>query len=287
MRAAVVGHVEWMEFVPVEHVPAAGEIVHATETWEEAAGGGSVAAVQLAEARRRSRLLYRARRRRDRPRREESARGARDRRPRFVSSKPPSAAASPTSTRGASGRSRPSARGSSPAGTTTHCRGTSSRSATRCYFCAGDADALRRARRAKALVATARVLSTLARGAVELDALVGSGKDEAERYRAGRPRPRAPSRRHDIGRARRLGPARRPVRRRPDSEPGGRRLRRRRLLRRRPRICARRRSRDARCARVRGPLRCGSARRARRPRRGGSAFALTIISIPLYSVIEI
>ena len=35
------------------------------------------------------------------------------------------------------------------------------------------------------LVATARVLGTLARAAVELDALVGSGKDEAERYRAG------------------------------------------------------------------------------------------------------
>src|SRR5881398_570668 len=48
MRAAVVGHVEMMEFVRVEHVPQAGEIVHATETWEEAAGGGAVAAVQLA-----------------------------------------------------------------------------------------------------------------------------------------------------------------------------------------------------------------------------------------------
>src|SRR5688572_29506294 len=48
MRAAVVGHVEWMEFVPVEHVPRAGEIVGAEESWQEAAGGGAVAAVQLA-----------------------------------------------------------------------------------------------------------------------------------------------------------------------------------------------------------------------------------------------
>src|SRR3954449_6822106 len=48
MQAAVVGHVEWVEFVRVERVPQPGEIVHALETWEEAAGGGAVAAVQLA-----------------------------------------------------------------------------------------------------------------------------------------------------------------------------------------------------------------------------------------------
>ena len=35
------------------------------------------------------------------------------------------------------------------------------------------------------LVATARELPTLRRASVELDALVGSGKDEAERYRTG------------------------------------------------------------------------------------------------------
>ena len=48
MRVAVVGHVEWVEFVRVEHVPAPGEIVHALESWEEPGGGGAVAAVQLA-----------------------------------------------------------------------------------------------------------------------------------------------------------------------------------------------------------------------------------------------
>jgi ribokinase len=48
MRVAVVGHVEWVEFARVKHVPAQGEIVHAVETWEQAAGGGAVAAVQLA-----------------------------------------------------------------------------------------------------------------------------------------------------------------------------------------------------------------------------------------------
>ena len=48
MRVAVVGHVEWMEFVRGNHVPMAGEIVHATDSFEEPAGGGAVAAVQLA-----------------------------------------------------------------------------------------------------------------------------------------------------------------------------------------------------------------------------------------------
>ncbi len=45
---AVVGHVEWVRFARVPHVPRAGEIVHAHEVFEEPAGGGAVAAVQLA-----------------------------------------------------------------------------------------------------------------------------------------------------------------------------------------------------------------------------------------------
>ena len=48
MNLAVVGHVEWVEFARVDHAPAPGEIVHVLETWEEPAGGGAVAAVQLA-----------------------------------------------------------------------------------------------------------------------------------------------------------------------------------------------------------------------------------------------
>ena len=49
MRAAVVGHVEWIEFGRVDHVPAPGEIVHVTDSWQEPGGGGAVAAVQLAK----------------------------------------------------------------------------------------------------------------------------------------------------------------------------------------------------------------------------------------------
>jgi ribokinase len=48
VRCAVVGHVEWVEFARVPAMPAAGEIVHATETFDEPAGGGAVVARQLA-----------------------------------------------------------------------------------------------------------------------------------------------------------------------------------------------------------------------------------------------
>jgi ribokinase len=49
MNIAVVGHLEWGRFARVSHLPVAGEIIHATGSWEEVAGGGSVAAMQLAQ----------------------------------------------------------------------------------------------------------------------------------------------------------------------------------------------------------------------------------------------
>ena len=49
MRAAVVGHVEWIEFAEVDHVPEPGEIVHADRTFQLPGGGGAVAVVQLAK----------------------------------------------------------------------------------------------------------------------------------------------------------------------------------------------------------------------------------------------
>jgi ribokinase len=48
VRCAVVGHIEWVEFAWVPHMPEAGEIVHATGTSSEPAGGGAVVARQLA-----------------------------------------------------------------------------------------------------------------------------------------------------------------------------------------------------------------------------------------------
>src|SRR3954454_21172409 len=48
MRTAVIGNVEYVEFAGVARVPAPGDIVQARRSWSEAAGGGGVAAVQLA-----------------------------------------------------------------------------------------------------------------------------------------------------------------------------------------------------------------------------------------------
>src|SRR5262245_18530429 len=48
MSVGVVGHVEWVDFVRVERLPAPGEIVHAMEAWGEPAGGGVVASGVLA-----------------------------------------------------------------------------------------------------------------------------------------------------------------------------------------------------------------------------------------------
>jgi ribokinase len=48
MRVAVVGHLEWVWFGAVDHIPGPGEIAHATDEWELPGGGGAVAAVQLA-----------------------------------------------------------------------------------------------------------------------------------------------------------------------------------------------------------------------------------------------
>ena len=47
-RFAVVGHVEWVQFARVQRVPGPGDVVHARAPFEEPAGGGAVAAVQLA-----------------------------------------------------------------------------------------------------------------------------------------------------------------------------------------------------------------------------------------------
>lgn len=46
-RVAVLGHVEWVDFAVVDRLPHPGEILHVSEFWEEAAGGGAVAAVQM------------------------------------------------------------------------------------------------------------------------------------------------------------------------------------------------------------------------------------------------
>jgi ribokinase len=180
----VIGHVEWIDFVRVESVPKPGEIVHATETWAEAAGGGAVAAVQLANlgcetsfftALGDDELGHRSQK-------ELASRGvllhvAWVQRPQR---------------RGVTYVDEAGERTITVIGEKHHPRGEDEslpweelHRSDCVYFTAGDVDAVPKARHARVVVATARELVTLRRAGVELDALVGSATDEAERYEAG------------------------------------------------------------------------------------------------------
>ena len=48
LKLAVIGHIEWVTFLKVDKLPLAGQISHAKDCFEEAAGGAAVAAVQMA-----------------------------------------------------------------------------------------------------------------------------------------------------------------------------------------------------------------------------------------------
>jgi len=191
VRCAVMGHVEWIEFVAVERMPRPGEIVAATETWEQAGGGGSVAAVQLA-ALADSTLFFTVLGADERGRRakEELAGRGIEVHASFVET---------PQRRGITFVDEAGERTITTIGPKLHPRGHDDtfpwHELSRCdavYFCAGDEDALLAARRARVLVATARELHTLHRSSVLLDALVASAKDESERYQPGEldPEPR-------------------------------------------------------------------------------------------------
>jgi ribokinase len=178
MRAAVVGHVEWVEFVRVERVPAPGEIAHAEEVWAEAAGGGAVAAVQLAKLA-----------------------GACDFFTALGDDELGRGCAQQLEGQGVTvhvqWREDPTRRAF------TYIDGTGERTITvlgdkllprgplslradAALFISGDPGALRAAREGTDfLAATARELATLARTSVQIDLLVGSAEDEGERYKAG------------------------------------------------------------------------------------------------------
>jgi ribokinase len=183
MRVAVVGHIEWIEFARVERVPTPGEIVHATEAWEEPAGGGAVAAVQLAKLAGSCLFLtsfgadelgHRAKRGLEELglRVEASWRPEPQRRG-FVYLD--SAGERTITVIGE--RLGPSGGDELPWSDLAECDAV--------YFTAGDTDALRAARAAKKLVASVRARETLATARVQLDMLVASSKDEGESYRPG------------------------------------------------------------------------------------------------------
>jgi ribokinase len=183
VKVAVVGHVEWVEFAPVERVPRPGEIVQAGETWEEAGGGGGVAALQLARLAGTA-TLYTALGDDELGRRasaELEAQGVRVL---------------------AAWRAEPQRRAfvyvDAEGERTITVIGRKLNPATDDPISWGELDetdavyttarapgAIREARRARILVATARELPTLREAGVELDALVHSGKDRGERYEPG------------------------------------------------------------------------------------------------------
>ena len=187
MRTAVVGHVEWVTFGRVDRVPAAGEIVHADDVFDVPAGGGPVAAVQLMNlcgdctfftALGHDELGHRARA-------ELEAMGLR-----------------------VEATFRPETQRRAFAHVDAHGERTITVMGPRLgphasdllpwellddvdavYFCAGDDDALRQARRARTLVATSRETGRLARAGVYLDAVVGSARDPSEVYVPIKPAP--------------------------------------------------------------------------------------------------
>jgi ribokinase len=183
VRVAVVGHVEWIEFARVPRMPAAGDIVHASEVWEEPGGGGAVAAVQL------SKLVGAAD--------FYTALGGDDLGARSRATLTELGLAVEATT-----RPEPQRRGF------VHVDGQGERTITvigdrlgplgadplpwerlgqadAVYLTAGDAAAVRAARAADTLVSTARGLEALAQAGVELDALVTSANDRGECYRHG------------------------------------------------------------------------------------------------------
>ena len=183
MRVAVVGHVEWIELARVEHVPAPGEIVHALEVWGEPAGGGAVAAVQLARLAGAC-LFLTALADDDLGQRAKRVLEALGVRVEAAWRSPPQRRAFVHVDAGAE-------RTITVLGARAVPRGEDDlpwaelEGADAVYLTAGDPAAVRATRGARKLVATVRAGDALREAGVQLDALVSSAKDGGERYEAG------------------------------------------------------------------------------------------------------
>jgi len=183
LRAAVVGHIEWVTFLQPERLPGPGEILRAQASWEEPAGGGGVAAVELArltgactlytalgndeagrlvrEVLERQGVEVRAAVRAAPQRRATTLIGPGGDRSIIVHGPPIEPA------------------GDDPLGFADLA------GVDAVYVCKGDPAVVRLARRARVMVATARILPVLREAGVVLDALVHSATDAAERYAPG------------------------------------------------------------------------------------------------------
>jgi len=183
VRTAVVGHTEWIRFASVERVPMPGEIIQARENWVAPAGGGAVAASRLLKLAGSCDFFVAV----GNDEVGEHARAALEElgvRVHGVTRDEPQR-------RGFTYLDDGGERTITLLGPKLHPYGSDPlpwgdlEQIDAVYFTAGDAAALSAARKARVLVATARELPTLQEAHVELDALVHSGTDLAERYESG------------------------------------------------------------------------------------------------------
>lgn len=190
MRVAVVGHVEWVRFAAVERLPEQGEILGASATWEEPGGGGAVAAGQLRRLAGEVDFFVAVGN-------DELGRRTRDRLEQ-LGFRVHAATRDQPQRRAFTFVDSAGERTITLMGEKLHPHGADRlpweqlAKIDAVYFSAGDADALRAARQARILVATARELPTLLEAQVPLDALVRSGQDPDEAYEPGQldPAPR-------------------------------------------------------------------------------------------------
>jgi ribokinase len=183
VRVAVVGHVEWIDFVRVPRLPRSGEILHALEAWEEPGGGGAVAAVQLLKLAGAATFF--------------TALGDDEPGHRALSEltalgvhveavfRPESQRRGLTFIEPSGERTITVVGDRMAPGGADDLPWDALAEYDAVYLTAGDAAAVRAARRARVLVATPRGMAALTEAGVELDALVGSASDAGERYRAG------------------------------------------------------------------------------------------------------
>jgi ribokinase len=178
-----VGHVEWVRFAQVERLPDQGAIVTAEDSWEEPGGGGADAAGELVRLGAEVDFFLAVGN-------DEVGRQAREaletlgcRVHAAVRDEPQRLAFTYLDAQGE--------RTITLMGPKLHPHGSDPlpwnelADVDAVYFCAGDADALRAARQARVLVATARELPTLVAAGVPLDAVVRSGLDPSEAYEPG------------------------------------------------------------------------------------------------------
>lgn len=184
MRVAVVGHVEWVRLARVDRAPAPGEIAHASVVWEGPAGGGCIAAVQLAMLAGSCAFFTGV---------GDDALGRRAVAEMEELGVEVRAAERRAPTREAialiddSGERTITTLGERLHPMAADALGWQDLAGfDAAYFTAGDVEALRLARTAGVLVATARVFDLVADSGVSLDALVGSARDRDETYDPGR-----------------------------------------------------------------------------------------------------